>query len=355
MDWSSSGRADRFEYTRVSAKSFEDMETLDVVSDGGTVTYNDLTTTKVSAELPLLYRLDIGNDYLRVYSISEFDGESVRIAHATLMPSSPTYTLTSKRGFNGASVQGTAKLYSLLHVLEEVAVDVPLSIDAGTLAVDYAMSLVVLAGLDVQSDASMSKLTAPAIFDAGTTYMEIINWLLDYAGFRSASVDGYGTVQFRRYVDPSALSPVVVFRDGEGCVFFEGVAHELDLFDVPNKIIVVMTNEDATMTGIAINDDPASRYSTVGRGRVITRVETVTQAESQEALDDMAASALRQATSAVESVEVEHVYVPFEMGQAGQLIYTQADTDFIGVAVSQTLTLTPGMPSKTRFRRFVRM
>jgi hypothetical protein len=355
MDWSFSGRFDRFEYTRVDSKTLENVEVLDVVADGGSIEYNDLTALKVSATVPLLGRLDLGEDWLRIYSIHVLDDEEVRLAHATLMLSVPSYTLTSKRSFEGPLVQGTAELYSLLHILEEQVTDVPLSIPAGTLAVQYAASLISSAGLSVQSDESAAVLNSGATFDAGTPYLEIVNWLLDYAGFDSAEIDGYGNVQLRRYTDPSALSPVVIFRDDDECTFFEGVVQQFNMHDVPNKVIVIMTNEETTLTSVAVNDDPQSRYSTVSRGRAITRVETVTQAESQAALDAVAESVLRTATSAVESVVVSHVFVPFETGQAGRLIYAQAEMDFVGVAASKTLTLSHGMPCETRFRRFVRM
>jgi hypothetical protein len=358
MDWSSSGRTDTFRYVRVDRASFAETEVLDMVQDGGEVTYNDLTALKASGSVPLIGELDIANDYLRIYSISTLGGETEQIAHGTFLPSVPSLTLTSKRGENEELKTGTAALYSLLQLLAEQAVDAPYSVASGVNALGRAKSLIASVGLNVVADASTAVLVTAANFDAGTSYLEIVNWLLRYADFDSAEVDGYGNVVLKRYVDPAMLSPVVTFGAGPDCIFMEGVVHEFDMREVPNKVVAVMSGQDSTMTATAVNEDPFSRYSTVRRNRTIVHVEQVSQIETQAALDEAAKRTLQQLTSAVESVEFDHVFLPFSTGQAARLDYTLPDMevlDFVGVASSKTVKLSIGMPCRTRLRKFVRM
>jgi hypothetical protein len=325
-----------------------------VVSDGGGIDYNDLAALKVTGSVPLIGPLDLGRDWLRIYAIITYRDKSDKTALGTFLASTPTLTLTSKRGVTGALVRGSADLYSLLLVLEQTAFDTPYSVPAGTNAVARAKALVASVGLRVVADDSASVLSTPPVWEAGTSYLEAVNWLLKYAGFDTAEVDGYGAVIMRRYSDPAMLSPVVTFADDADCIFADEVPYEFDIFSVPNKVIAVMSSQDATMTTTAINADPLNRYSTVARGRTVTHVETVSQIESQEALNALAQRVLQEKTSAVESVIVRHVWIPVLPGQGARLAYARADTDFTGVISSMTVKLSKSMPCDTRVRKFVR-
>jgi hypothetical protein len=328
------------------------MSTLLNVLDGGSVEDNDLTAIKSSGQVSYHGTLDIGTDYLRIYSdsLSADRSETVTVAHGTYLVS------VTQRTLRDTTSEGTAELYSLLLLLDEDVTPEPYSVPAGTVAVTRAAEIVRARGLKVQADSSTAALTAPMTFDAGIKWLDVVNDLLSFASVSSAGIDAYGTVLFRRYVDPSALTPVITFRDSvDGAHFAEGVVWEFDTSAVPNKVVAIKSSQDSVMTAVAINDDPRSRDSTVSRGRTFAATETVNDIEDQAALDALAQRLLVQKTSAVESLEVEHPYQPFDIGVAGRLIYKLRDTDFVGVSVRRTLTLSKGLICKTRFRRFVRM
>jgi hypothetical protein len=364
MDWHSSGRIDAFEYTRVDKNTFEDKEIITVLENGGQIDRNALTPLKVSATVPFFEWLDVGNDYLRIYSISTLFGETVRIAHGTFLVSVPSSTLSDSRNeykdetgeiYSVPLRRGTANLYSLLLLLQEQKLREPLTIYAGTQTVLKAFEIITDAGLNVIADGSLTGLQKNASFDTGTTYLEIVNWLLDYAGFNSANVDGYGNIILKRYQDPSSLSPVVVFSDTDPkCTFAPDVLHEFDIFSVPNQVILTVSNADTVMNSIATNDDPNSRYSTVSRGRIIAHTETIDDIESQAALDAKAQQILISLTSAVESVIVKHPYEPFEMLDGALLNYSKAEVTVSGSIPSSKTILKISMPCETRVRRFVR-
>ena len=352
MDWfSSSRRQDKLRYVRVDWDSRKEIEELDGILTGE-IERNDLTSIKSSGSLNYVDEPDIGRDFLRIYSDSyqPQTGERVSVAHGTYLVSTPSST------YRGAIEEGTADLYSVLQVLAEDAVEEVLCLPAGTVAVSAAAQLITGAKLPVVASANAASLNADAIWDAGTTKLEIINWLMAFAGFSSAQVDGYGNVRLAPYSDPTNKTPVFAFTDDDQCVFKSGIVREYDIFNTANVITVVCSNsETGDMTATAINDDPLSAFSTVSRGRRIVRCETISDVDNQEALQVKADSLLVSETAAVESFEIEHVFVPLEMGDIINLEYNAAGLSRSGLAaVRQTMQLRPGMECKTRFRRFVR-
>ena len=108
------------------------------------------------------------------------------------------------------------------------------------------------------------------------------------------------------------------------------------------------------MTSTVINSDPLSRYSTVARGREVGTSDTINDIDSQAALDVLAARKLAEKTSAVESVEVSHPYIPFALGVAIALDYTSHSLSFEGTSVRKAINLVVGAPVNTRLRKFIR-
>jgi hypothetical protein len=351
-------------------------EVFEIEETGGSLGYNDLTALKVSAELPYVGNFDIGNDYLRIYSLSSLgeegsaDYRAQEILHGTFLCSRP------QTDYTGATASGTVECYSLLKLLEDTALEEPLTLGEGADPVGEATLLIASVGLASVADVSSTLTTSARSYDAGTSYLEVCNDLMGVAGFDTLEIDASGTVRLMRYVDPASLEPRWVLRDdAPDVVFGPEVTQELDTFDVPNRVIAVKSasGDEVPLTAVAVNDDPTSIYSTVSRGRVITYVDTVSDlglkkpevAEGEEAeepsteeilaaLKAIAERTLTTKSSAVESVELAHPYLPYNTGDALRLVYTKHDLDFTGVAVSKTLELKSGMPTKCRLRRFVR-
>ncbi|WP_143412189.1 hypothetical protein [Arabiibacter massiliensis] len=353
MDWFCSGRVDSFRFVRVSLATWRELEEVAGIT-GGTLERNGQTALKASGSLDYVLAPAAGNDLVRVYSdsLDPATGERATIAHGTYLVSTPSST------FRGSVEEGTADLYSVLHVLEEDAFEAPLVLPAGTNAVARAADIVRGAGLPAVASPSAAVLSADAVFDErDASKLDVVNWLLDLAGFESAGCDGYGNVLLAPYVDPAAKSPTVVLHDDEGaCVYRSGVVREYDAFDVPNVVTVTRSNASGEpLSATAVNDDPASAFSTVSRGRRIVRKETVSDAADLAALHAKARSLLAAKTAAVEGFEVTHAFLPFEMGAVCDFAYRKAGIarDDL-MAVRQTMKLRPGMECTTRFLRFAR-
>lgn len=351
-DWLSSNRHDAFRYVEVDRATMRDVRDIGSIEEtGGSIKYQDLTSLKVSADLPFVGDFGIGANYLRIYSVSTLGDESITMLHGTFMPSRPS------TDYSGAAATGTIDCYSLLKVLDDMAVEEPLTIAPGSDPVGQATLLVADAGLAFIADESAMLLSSSRSYDAGTSYLEICNDLMGVAGFGSLGIDASGAVRLERYMDPTDLSPLWTLRDDRpGVVFGPDVSHDFDVFDVPNKVIAIKSNasDEEPLMATAVNNDPLSVFSTVARGREVVHVATVSDVEDQEALQTVAERILIEKSGAVESIEVRHSFLPYNAGKALRLVYTRHSIDVTGVVVSKELGLERGMPCKARIRRFVR-
>lgn len=347
FDWTES-HEDTFEYIRVDARTMEEREALIGISPGGSISENLNTSLKVSGQLEMVGDLQLDDDLVRIYLNAASDTASVRLALGTFFASTPSRTVTD------TTSTATVDMYSTLLQLDEDRVEATYTVAAGTNAIIQAKSLVEASGLAVNATPSTSTTTAAAVFEVGTSKLEIINYLLDFAGYSSAYVDGMGTVMMTPYANPSTRQPVWTFEDGDNSIFLPQVTDELDWYSTPNVVVVTCSNADTVMTSVAVNDDPNSPYSTVNRGRRIVRTESVSDIETQAALDAKAQELLNTSSSSVQTETVQHTYAPFASGDVVRLNYQAAAIDYYMAVQSRELKLTPGVPITSSMRRFIR-
>jgi len=333
---------------RTSRERLQDVYAIDAFGDGGTIEYNSLTELKVSGSVPFVHLPDIGNDFVRIYSISELGGKVEQLLHGTFIIATPTSTIKD------TSQQGSADMYSLLHILADIKIVTPLCILAGTDVVAYAKDMAQSAGLKCIADASSYLLAAAMNYDAGTSYLSIINDLCAVAGFASADIDAAGTVLLHRHIDLASMAPSLVLKDDDRCVFATDVRYEFDIFDVPNVVVAVVSNEEESFSATVANNDPLSPFSTLRRGRKIVEVETFTEIASLADLELKALDVLTEKTSTVESIEIRHSYMPLQTNQCIRLDYSDADLSFTGIVSKISMALAPGMTCSTRLQRYER-
>lgn len=201
MDWHLS-RSGNVEYIRVSrdASGFHEGVALDGIT-GFSLERNQLADLKVSGSLDYVELPDVGNDLVRIYYTASNDTGSERVALATMFVATSGYDQVY------TSEQGTADLYSTLRLLASKKVRGTLTIPAGTVAISYAASIITGIGLPCHADTSTAALTSAATFTAenGDSYLTVLNYLTDFAGFSSAYPDASGAICLDRYADPSSL------------------------------------------------------------------------------------------------------------------------------------------------------
>lgn len=347
MDWTDPGRLDRFRFVRVSWPSYE--EAGEVAASGCTYTENRLSDLFAGGTATLPGGVDLGDDMLRAYSVSTLRGETVELCHFTMMGSAD---ITE---FRAAAGSASVTLYGVLKVLQDEPLDETLTVAAGTDPVAYAASACAARLLPVSAAACPQRLAGDLVFDPGTTWLAVVNRLLSAGGFESARTDAYGRVVMAPYADPSGKAPAfTVGEGGGGLLCSPTVQRTRALSSVHNVVTLTGTDADGMpLRAQARNDSPLSRWSTASRHRVVGRFEQVADVTTAAALSAKAAAMLKEETMAVETVELDHFWRPFSVGDA--LALDVPSYGLVGTysSTSRTVALSPGMRCTTSVRRFV--
>lgn len=199
--------------------------------------------------------------------------------------------------------------YDQLVVLRDDKVTDRYSVAAGA---KYTDALATLA-FGFSASIIPSSLTLPAAmeWETGTPKLRIVNDLLAALNYESAWFDEWGTLVCRPYQSPTVRPPLWSYRDDSASVISGDVGQTIDLFDVPNRWVLTVSEADRVkLTTTYTNTDPASPTSTVSRGRIITDVRTDEDAANQATLDAKAQRYAFDASQVFEVVEFRSLLMP---------------------------------------------
>lgn len=342
-NWNATELYTSFRYVVVDRDTWGEIREITDIT-GGQISRKYLSSVKEGAMLDYentAQILGIGNDYLRIYLDADDGTGKESIALGTYKVSTPTQTMSDM------GITGQATCYSVLEMVQFEGLDGDLVIPSGTNLINYASGLLTARGLnvDVRGESSTTA-SNDVFFDTENSILDVVIWCTQAANFGTPFVDGYGTVCMAPYVDPTLNSPDNVY-DSESMVLFPEYEHELDTFEMPNKVVVVCSKPDSVVVGSAVNADPKSPYSTVTRGYVVSKKYNVDNLTTTTEANAKASQLLRQ-LSLVESVEVEHLYNGSRLND----VFSIYDMGNYAI-VNQDVTLSPGCPVRERGRRFV--
>lgn len=348
--FSSPNRTTSFRYVRVGWPSMDELGELAGV-EGCSIEENQEATIKASGSL----RVGGGwvpstlDDMVRVYSTSTAPGEEpVTVCHGTFLVSVPS----TSYGPAGAATE--ADLYGVLKILQDAKLTDALPMAAGTPTVEFAASLARRAGLHVVAGPSAHKVASAHGWDVGTDLLTVVNDCMGWAGFSSASTDGYGNVILSPYRVPEEREVAAVLSDGErgGPICGVAVSREHDPASVPNVSVVVYSPEEGEpQVAVVRNDDPSSEFSTVRRSREVVHVEEVTELSGKAS--DKALSNLRSAMRVVDRYTVDMLWWPLSIGEAVRLDYRALGGTVDAVLVKRSVSMTPALRCECVARRFV--
>ena len=211
MFWHGNRSDEHFTFRRVTWPEWNETDEYDQITGGG-------IELSAFSDLKAVGSLDFegasvpdDRDLVRVYyGFTDDFLDSVSVPLATLFFS------VSEPTCDGNTVGGTMECSSVLRVLSGKKYGMPFTVAAGTKAVELAVELTESLGLRVNNpDHSGYVVKNDNTFDAGASYLEIVNWLLDVAGFSAVWPDAYGVVQMCEYREPLERPVSVVFSDGE--------------------------------------------------------------------------------------------------------------------------------------------
>jgi hypothetical protein len=165
----------------------------------------------------------------------------------------------------------------------------------------------------LQKSIVRSTSTLPSVmeWEPGTPKLTIINDLLGSINYESASYDEDGLFVGRPYITPQNRTSQFGYATDSESVISGDVGQTMDLFAVPNKWVVVVSEPDRpAIVGTYVNDDPLSPTSTVARGRTIVDFRTEQNAPDQATLDAQAERLAFEASQVYEVIEFNTAIMP---------------------------------------------
>lgn len=221
---------------------------------------------------------------------------------------------------NGCEVEA----YDRTVILREDCIIEPLFLAAGTPYLDAVNTVLVQAGTDPPEilEPSASKLPADREFEEGSSLLSIINTLLQEINYNPITCDAQGAFVLSSYVEPSAAGVTGSYEADALSVLMPEAQSELDAYGVPNVFRAVCSNPDIEVSyrSVYVNDNPASRLSTVARGRrIVSPLYQPDAIASQEELDAYIRRIAFQAAQVYEEVSFETLNMPLH--EAREILY----------------------------------
>lgn len=322
---------------------------------GGSVELSALSPTKASGSLGFDGEAPDSSKLLRLYYTFEDARGSVETRPVCTM-----LVEVSSDGRTEGLSSGTAKMESVLKVLQDRHHGSPYVVPAGTNAVGKAVEICEAVGLRTNGPKSDYVLSSQKVFPVDeANYLGIVNWLLSAAGYTSASPDAYGNVVMEPYIDPADRPPAFTFQPGAQSVMLPEITVTNDWQASPNAVRLYHESEKGAVSAYALNVDPESRSSLPNRGwRERTLMENVTEVagdtleEQLESLMAACMSRLVDNSAEVERVEVSCPFLPIDQGDAVRVAY--AGVDWTGAVVNYRFDLADDSSATLTARRFAR-
>lgn len=230
-------------------------------------------------------------------------------------------------------------LYDKTLILDQDKISTTFQAPAGANVVQLVRS-VLLAANQTRSAIvdSTAKLANPMVWEAGvTSRLRIINDLLESINYFSLSVDGYGVFRAGPYQAAADRGITYQFIDDETSIYSPKFTYTHDTFEVPNRVVCVGQSDGETpaLVGVA-EDNGTGPFSSVTRGRVITRTEEGVDATDQATLNALADRYLREGQMVGSSFQISHA--PIELWFNDVVLFKRSARDIEALCVVQSLS-----------------
>lgn len=284
--------------------------------------------------------IDYLNDYINPVMLLHLpDGSVAEWSLGVFMMSSPLRT------HRNASVVRDIEAYDKTLIAYDDKLTSRYILARGSVYTDVINTL--LDGLGIwQKRITPSAATTQMVkeWEIGTPKLDIINQLLSEINYNSLWADAAGFFRSDPYIFPDDRSVDFIYRTDRKSIILDESKVELDLFSVPNKWVVVASNPDrAVLKSSYTNEMPASKTSTVSRGRTIVEYVQVDDIYDQTSLDNYAKRLAYERSLAYTTVELRTALMPHHTNQ--DCIYIEHDALGISdkyIEVEWDMELKPG-------------
>lgn len=354
MDWYGNRFNETYKYVKVSPQNWSEVGTYDYITSGSIEMSEDSNfkiTGSFGFEGP---EVPDPNYYLRVYySFTDDDENYDQVMLGTFLIS--VSSLKYKDTTTGTVFSGTVNANSILKVLDDKKYGEPFIIKKNQNAIYKAALLIQDQGFRVNFTPSSKSVSADHTFEGGASYLEIVNWLCEFAEYRSAFVDSEGVIQLQPEIKPENQKEMIVFRDDRQSIMYPEIDEDNDWQSRANVVRLVYNTDKAY--GIAtVKNLSGSRMSLDSlNGREITYYEEVGDVDRGEAilkqLLDKGEKILRDEANETEYVTFSHAYVPIELLKAVKIEYS--DFIWVGAATNISISLSAATKTQTKIKKVI--
>ena len=337
-DWSASMQQS-YEYYTVDPGTWKDKKLLTTIT-GSTINRDLSAETLGSATIDTTE--SIGECYIRVYLVTIQNGITERHPLGTFLVQTPS------SNHNGKVRNISMDAYTPLIELKEKKPPLGYSI----LENDNIMDRAYLITRDnvrapVVQTTSDKTLFSDFVANTDDTWLTFNSDLLANAKHKYA-LDELGRILFAPDQDMASLQPVWTYGDGDDSILHPDISTDQDLYGIPNVVEVIFSSGNKFYYGKAVNDDPNSPTSTVGRGREIihrvTNPDTLGDATEAQ-IQEYAELLLRELSTLEYTVSYTHGYCPVRLGDCVRLNYSRAGlVNVKAKVIYQSIKCEPGCP-----------
>ena len=294
--------------------------------------------------------LNFSYDNLPTIRREELAEEWISFPLGIFLLSTPT-----KEERNGV-IYRQVEAYDGLVVLQENKIMERLTAPVDMKYTDFIYDVLQAAGVRKWNiEPSDKTITTALEWAIGTSYLTIINDLLGALNYTPLWTDENGYYISNLYRSPAEAPTDFSYVADELSVIYNGMTEELDLFNVPNRWIMVLNDpEREPLVSIYQNDNPESPTSFQARGRWIVDYREVTDIADQEALDAYTRRIAFEASQVYGKVQFETATMPFH--DYSDILYLENEALGIRGNFSETdwtLPLDIGAKMKHQVRRVV--
>jgi hypothetical protein len=317
------------------------------------IDFKSLAQIKRTAQIKLVEQdndIDYLNDRIQPFMVVKDGDKYFKWSLGVFMLNSPT-----RKEDNGL-IYREIKCYDTSQVLVQDKVTNRYFIKKGTNYTTAILDVLLSAGIiKVNIVGTNKKLATDREFPVGTTKLKIINTLLKEINYYSIVADEQGYFVSKPYVLPSDRQPEYIYKTNQDSIIHNGSTETLDLFNVPNKFVVTLSNPEQTpLKSVYTNKSTESITSTARRGRTITDFRQVDNIADQEALDNYTKRLAENASNVYGYLDFETAIMPHH----SYLDCLEVEHDFLGVKdkyieTNWSMQLHEGARMKHKIRKVV--
>jgi hypothetical protein len=149
-------------------------------------------------------------------------------------------------------------------------------------------------------------------FEPGKEKLYAVNQLLRAINYEPIHVDVNGYFVSLPYRSPADRAAEYSYITDSSSVTFGGMSEELDLFNIPNKFVVIRTNaEQEPLRAEYTNSNLDSPVSTVNRNRTIVDYREIDNIADQASLDSYVQRIAFEASQVYGKIQFETAIMPF--------------------------------------------